>query len=205
MKNPQLPVFGLFIIVLIFSFGCSASQQPRPAVSPTPTQSQYSPQNSDPVKNDTEISVLPIYVDNTTVLKAGNVAPNFALRDLNGSVTTLSDLRGKKVIITMWWLLCHGCTDEMPFIQEYFQKWLDPNVVLLAVNVYDTKENIVAFAAAKNLTFKILIDPDKIMSKAYVNTGVPTTFFLDKDGIVRGIKDGMFENPQEIFDMLNSY
>lgn len=200
MRIKLLVLFYLIILAAsTISFGCNPVKQPPLATDKTLLQTVDKP------SIETPITVLPIFVDNTTMLKVGNIAPNFALRDLNGKATTLSDLRGKKVIVNMWWLLCHGCTDEMPYMQEYFEKWPDPNVVLLAVNVYDLKENIQAFATAKNLTFTIMIDPEKVMSKAYVNTGVPTTFFIDKEGVVRKIKDGGFENAQEIIDMVNSY
>jgi peroxiredoxin len=199
MRVKLLILFSLILAASTMSFGCSPVEQPPAIADKTPVPTVDKPSITTPITS------LPIFVDNTTMLKVGSTAPNFALRDLNGEVTTLSNLRGKKVIVNMWWLLCHGCTDEMPFMQEYFQKWPDPNVVLLAVNVYDPRENIQAFANVKNLTFTILIDPDKIMSKAYVNTGVPTTFFIDKDGVVRKIKDGMFDDAREILDMVNSY
>lgn len=199
MKNKLSFLFIFVLIVSAFGLSCNPVMQPPLGTNQSPVLSDDSSQS------DNSVSALPVFVDNTTMLKVGNTAPNFALKDMNGKVTILGDLRGKKVVINMFWLLCHGCTDEMPFIQEYYQKWSDPNVVLLAVDVYDPKENIQAFAAAKNLTFTILIDPEKIMNNAYVNSGVPTTYFIDKDGVVREIKDGMFENAQEIVDMVNSY
>ena len=55
----------------------------------------------------------------------GELAPDFSLPDINGNMVTLSQLRGKKVVINLWWIRCHGCTEEMPFLQEFYEKYFD--------------------------------------------------------------------------------
>jgi peroxiredoxin len=142
--------------------------------------------------------------NNVFQIKVGDKAPAFSLRDLAGNVISLKDYYGKKVIINMWWLQCHGCTEEIPYLQEFYQKWAD-RVVFLAINSYDTKEVLEAYKTGQKLTFSILVDPNKRLNRSYIICGVPTTFFLDEEGIVRAIKDGGFESAAEIEIMLNSY
>jgi peroxiredoxin len=169
-------------IIAILVLGCGPSTPPYPKVT------------------------VPSNPANIVKVKAGDVAPDFTLKDMSGKSVSLKDFRGKKVVLNMWWLACHGCTDEIPFIQAYYEK-LNGNrdVVLLAVNVYDPKANIETYVSSKKVNLPILIDPEKKMPEAYVNCGVPTTFFIDKDGVVRTVKDGSFETEQEIEDMVNSF
>ena len=170
-----------------------------------------------PIKT-TEPTIPNSTVDNTTVeddsieesnsnvfqIKVGDKAPAFSLRDLAGNVVSLKDYYGKKVMINMWWLQCHGCIEEIPYLQEFYRKWAN-EVVLLAINTYESKEVLEAYKSSQKLTFTILVDPNKKINRSYVICGVPTTFFLDQEGIVRALKDGVFESAAEIETMLNSY
>ena len=137
-------------------------------------------------------------------IKIGDKAPQLTLNDIEGRIVSLNDLRSQKVIINMWWLQCHGCVDEMPYLQEFYQKHKG-EVTLLAINVYDSNKIIKAFANANALTFTLLVDPDKKLDRAYVIAGVPTTFFVDQYGVIRAIKDGGFESISEIEELYDSY
>ena len=148
---------------------------------------------------------IPVVDNNGVRLKVGDVAPDFTLSDINGKQVSLSDFRGKKVVLNTWWMRCHGCTDEMPYFQEFYMKRTGQGLILLALNVYDSSNLIRPFSATKKLTFPLLIDPDKRLNQIYINSGVPTTFFIDKEGVIRAIKDGGFENVGEIEEMYNSY
>jgi peroxiredoxin len=137
-------------------------------------------------------------------LRIGDEAPQFTLTDIEGKTVSLSDFRGQKVVINMFWLQCHGCTDEMPYFEEFFQKY-DKGISLLAISVYDSENMVKAFTEAKGLTFSLFIDPEKKLDKAYVDAGVPTTFFVDQNGVIRAIKDGGFESVEDIDTLYNSY
>lgn len=185
-KILDIVVIGLVFIISTSSLNCT-----KRVATPSPAPN-----------SKIEVSVP----DNSGVkIKVGDIAPDFILKNIDGKTMSLGDFRGNKVVINMWWMRCHGCTDEMPYFQEFYQKWKDRGLVLMAVNVYDSDAMITAFADSKGLTFPLLIDTGKKLNKAYTNCGVPTTFFIDGDGVVKAIKDGGFGNDSEIEDMYQSY
>jgi peroxiredoxin len=160
-------------------------------------------QTSNPNSNDS--ANKPFGEESTAKLEVGSIAPNFGLQDLNGKLVVLSSFRGKKVIVNMWDLQCHGCAEEIRFIEDYSKRLTDPGIVFLTINVYQTADIISLYLQGNKFNFPVLVDPDKVMPKSYVDTGTPTTFFIDKDGIIQKIKDGMFESTKEIIDLANSY
>jgi peroxiredoxin len=135
----------------------------------------------------------------------GELAPDFSLSDINGNMVTLSDLRGKKVVINLWWIRCHGCTDEMPFLQEFYEKYTKQDMELIAINDYEKKTVVKSYVEGKKYTFTVISDSDKQLHKAYTNWGVPTTFFIDEEGIIRARKDAGFISVEEIEEFYNSY
>lgn len=141
---------------------------------------------------------------NVESIKVGDTAPEFTLKDLQGNSLRLSSLRGKKILLNIWWLECKRCKDEMPLLQEIHRKWSPKGLVVLAASPYDIDNVIRAYAQNNKLTFTMLVDPDKKLDRAYSVSGFPTTFFIDGDGVVRVIKSGDFIRIEEIENMLKS-
>jgi peroxiredoxin len=141
---------------------------------------------------------------NVQSIKVGDNAPEFELKDVDGNYVKLSSFKGKKVLLNMWWLNCKGCTSEVQYFQEINDKWSQNELVVLAISVYDRDDILRAYAQNNKLSYIMLVDPDKQLNKSYVVHGVPTTFFIDGDGIVRVIKDGAFNNAEEIDTILKS-
>ena len=111
-------------------------------------------------------------------------APDFALAMLDGQSTSLSDHRGKIVLINFWATWCPPCRTEMQDIQAAAQA--HPNdFVVLAVNNSEDIELVKPFIAGAQLTFPILLDTDGAVSRKYTVQGMPTSFFIDRAGIVR--------------------
>lgn len=184
-----LKIIGVFLACLIlFNIsGCSPQVvTPTPKFSSKPAETSTTP----------EKEVMPI--------KIGDVAPQFTLVDIEGKTVSLNHYLGQKVILNMWWLQCHGCTDEMPYLQEFYQKRVG-EMALLAINTYDSGKMIKAYAEAKLLTFTLLVDPERKLDRAYIIAGVPTTFFLDQHGVIKAIKDGSFESVADVEELYNSY
>jgi peroxiredoxin len=184
-------IAGVILPVLFFSIGLPGCISISEVTQPVTTA---------PVESET-----PEKVDTSARLKAGDIAPDFTLPDVSGRVVSLRDYRGSKVVINMWWMRCHGCIDEMPYLQEFYHKWGYRGMELLAINVYDPAAMVQAFAESEKLTFMLLLDPQEKLNQIYINSGVPTTFFADAAGVIRAIKDGAFLNTTEIDDMFNSY
>ena len=133
-------------------------------------------------------------------LVVGDEAPDFTLPNVNGEMVKLSDLKGKTVMINIWWAGCEGCVEEAPHIQKAFARISEnnPDWAILTINIWDTPTSLRKFMETKNLTFPVLIDSDKKLPEGYLKYGVPTTFFLDVNGIVRKVRHEIFQNPDEI-------
>ncbi len=130
----------------------------------------------------------------------GKVAPDFTLPTMTGETVTLSQYRGKPVILIFWVVHCEGCIEEIPYIQEFYDKHAD-KVVVLTVHVGDARAQIQRLLSTRRITYPILIDADELVCINY-RRGVPATFFIDREGVIREIKDDVFSSTKEIETMV---
>jgi cytochrome c biogenesis protein CcmG/thiol:disulfide interchange protein DsbE len=114
-------------------------------------------------------------------------APEFTLPRLDtGELLNLQSLRGNVVVINFWASWCLPCRDEAPAIEETWHRFRDKGVVVLGVNVQDLVPEAQKFIRDTGATFPNVRDRDNSVYRAYGLTGVPETFFIDRDGrIVR--------------------
>ena len=133
----------------------------------------------------------------------GNLAPDFTLQTIDGQSVTLSDFRGKMVMLTFWVMECKECIYELPNIQAIFDEEPTDRLAILTVNVGNTMTDVGKFVDTHKYTFPVLLDLDAEVCIDYRH-GAPTTFFIDANGIIREIKDGTFESQDEIENILQS-
>lgn len=115
----------------------------------------------------------------------GSQAPDFTLQDLQGKVWKLSELKGKVVLLHFWATWCSTCEQENPTLQNLRQAERDnPQFVVLSVLVRDEADGARGYMAKRGFDFPVLPD-DKKTSMQYGLTGVPETFLIDKNGIIR--------------------
>ena len=119
----------------------------------------------------------------------GHPAPEFALAALDGTPFILSDLRGTPVVLNFWATWCPPCRDELPELQAASVR-LAGQVEFVGVNQAETRGQVEAFAGEFGLTFKIPLDTRADASRLYGVRSLPTTFFIDRDGIVRRLTIG---------------
>jgi peroxiredoxin len=118
----------------------------------------------------------------------GELAPDFAVRTINGEVVRLSDFRGKTVVLNFWASWCPPCRAEMPDFQElHEQREAADDFVILAVDklVEDTEGAVRDFVEGFELTFAVAFDETDEIVQRYGVRGLPSTFFIDRDGILR--------------------
>ncbi len=122
--------------------------------------------------------------------KLGAQAVDFTLKDLEGQEVSLSDYKGKKVFLNFWATWCNPCKEEMPEMEKIHQKYED--VAILAINL-DTDEDIQGFMDEHGLSFKALLDVDEVVNKQYQVVSIPTSFFIDEEGIIRKKVQGILD------------
>ena len=116
-------------------------------------------------------------------------APDFNLATPSGDEITLSDLLGYPVIINFWASWCPPCRAEMPAFQQVYEEYQDRGLIITAVNAtnQDSITDAVDFAATNHLTFPILLDYSGSASRSYNLHSLPTTVFVDREGVIQKI------------------
>jgi len=119
-------------------------------------------------------------------VEEGSQAPNFTLPLMNGGEARLDDYKGKVVLLNIWATWCNPCREEMPSMEQLYQNMKGKPFEILAVSI-DTRgsKDVEPFVKKLGLTFPVLLDSDKKVNNMYQATGVPETFIIDKNGIVR--------------------
>lgn len=129
--------------------------------------------------------------------EVGFIAPDFTLTNEQGDRISLSQYRGKPVFINFWASWCPPCKEEMPFIQEAYEKYKDEVVFIgLNITVNDVKEEAIAFMDAYGYQMPILFDYDGKVTLLYRAKSIPTSFFIDKNGIIKETHTGPMNLPQ---------
>lgn len=126
-------------------------------------------------------------VDAVAGAVAGGVAPDFSLMTSGGETITLSDLRGQPVIVNFWATWCPPCLEEMPALQEVYDAHRDDGLVVLAINQDEPADRVVRFAEQHGLTFPLLLDPEFDVTDRYQVGLLPSTFFVDRAGVVNEV------------------
>lgn len=110
------------------------------------------------------------------------MAPDFTLKNLDGEMQSLSDFKGKVVIVNFWATWCPPCRAEMPSMQRAWNVIKDKDVVMLAVHVGGNEDKIWSFVGDYELDFTVLIDAKSKVADAWPMEGLPSTFVIDPQG-----------------------
>lgn len=129
-----------------------------------------------------------------STVAAGIPAPAFSLPDMEGNIISLSDFRGKLVLLNIWATWCRPCVDEMPSIETLYNRFKQDDFVILAVSIDTQGKKIVGpFMKKNNLNFKVLLDTKGSLQDAYHTTGIPESFIIDKNGVILEKVIGSFD------------
>lgn len=115
-------------------------------------------------------------------VEVGMQAPDFTTNNVNGDEVSLSDYRGTKVFLNFWASWCPPCKEEMPAIQKLHKNYDDIKVV--TVNSGENKEKVLNYLMENNFSFTTLLDNNRKVTTDYLIRGIPSTFVIDKDGII---------------------
>lgn len=115
----------------------------------------------------------------------GGPALPFTLNDLEGRQVSLSDFKGKIVVLNFWATWCEPCKKEMPEIQAAYAQHKDNGLVILGIHFGDNLTAAAAFAHHGRLTFPMLLDKKANVAEQYSVISLPVTLFIDSEGIIR--------------------
>ncbi|MDE2118346.1 MAG: TlpA family protein disulfide reductase [Betaproteobacteria bacterium] len=134
-------------------------------------------------------------------LNTGAAAPGFSAIRLDGSTVHFpEDFRGKPVIIRFWAEWCRYCESEMKAIEKVYQRRRGQGLQVLAVNAGQDKETVAAFIKKIGVSYPALLDETSAIARLYDVVGLPTTYFVGADGIVKSKVVG--EADETVFDKL---
>ncbi len=137
--------------------------------------------------NSADTSVLPVVnlrgVDNKGAgLEEGARAPDFARAYPDGSRATLADLRGQPVVVNFWATWCAPCRAEMPELVDAYEQYKDQGLVVIGVNEQEAEDKALEFMDEFGITFPVVLDSRGDLASLYTARGLPTTYFIDRDG-----------------------
>ncbi|MGH8223110.1 MAG: TlpA family protein disulfide reductase [Woeseiaceae bacterium] len=120
----------------------------------------------------------------------GQPAPDFALKSATGQNLRLSEYRGDVVMINFWATWCGPCRQEMPLLDELYGRYQRVGFSLLGVNIDDDSRRALQMVEELGVTFPVLFDETKEVSKLYQVEAMPVTVLLDREGTVRHVHHG---------------
>ncbi len=130
-------------------------------------------------------------------IESGTLANDFQLNDLEGEAVRLSDLRGKVVVINFWATWCVPCIQEMPMFDAYASQY--SGIVMLGIDQAESHEQVLPYNERMGLKYPILLDLNAKVSDLYKVSLLPSTFFIDKQGMVRFRHYGIMSPDQLVY------
>lgn len=122
--------------------------------------------------------------------KIGTAAPDFALKSSSGKNLKLSEHRGEVVMVNFWATWCGPCRQELPLLNRLHEQYRKAGFTLLGVNIDDRPDVAQTMAKKLGITFPVLFDTEKRVSRLYDVNAMPSTVLIDRDGKVRYIHLG---------------
>jgi cytochrome c biogenesis protein CcmG/thiol:disulfide interchange protein DsbE len=131
-----------------------------------------------PAQNQSNAAVSPLL---------GHPAPDFTLAVLSthpAPAIHLASLKGKPVMLNFWASWCDVCKAEAPLLQNTWQRFQSQGVVFVGIDIQDTRSDALNFLQTYGITYPNVVDPSGSVTINYGVTGVPETFFLNRQGVI---------------------
>lgn len=146
--------------------------------------------------------LLTVSAHSAFAIEEGDLAPTFTLPNIveGQPEISLEALRGKTVYVDFWASWCPPCLRSMPLINDLYNKYKDQDFEVIAINVDDPVEDGEDFLLDTPLDYLIAVDTDNTVLNRFDVTGMPTSFLIDKEGVVRMVHLGFRGNDIEIIE-----
>lgn len=116
----------------------------------------------------------------------GKPAPPMSLETVDGAAVSLESLKGKGVILNFWATWCPPCKVEMPELEKTHRDGADDGIVVVGVNYQQEADTVRKYIQEASLSLPVVLDSNGEVSRKYHVTALPTTFFIDREGVVAG-------------------
>ncbi|MGV8118849.1 MAG: peroxiredoxin family protein [Candidatus Xenobiia bacterium LiM19] len=155
-----------------------------------------------------ELSATPSVTDTSTATVTPEVTPkadakDFSLKDLKGNTVTLAELKGKKVVLLVFWATwCSYCKEEVPSLISLSDSLKGRDFQILAVSIREKEKTVSAFIEKNKIPYTVIIDPDGKVAQDYGVIGVPTNIIIDKNGKIDYNANGLPPEPRDYIESL---
>lgn len=124
-------------------------------------------------------------VESGVAPEVGRQAPSFEARLVGGDTARIDDFLGEGIVLNFWATWCVPCQRELPLLEQVARQGDEDGVTVVAVNMGETEEEILAFLADFDVSFPIVLDADGSISRLYAVPVLPMTFFIDGNRVIR--------------------
>jgi peroxiredoxin len=192
-KKPKMKIkyLSLLLLLAVLLAGCSKVQ--GAAIPPASAVNAYYPDRFSSITSLKGFGV-------------GEAAPNFRFLDSAGQMKSISDFQGKAVLVNFWSSRCPPCRDEMPIINQAYldPSWLGKGLEILTVNLDEDSGAATQFIRDNNYAFPFVLDSKSVIGNAYDIFEYPSTFLIDRKGIVQARKEGPFTSQSDLTKALDT-
>jgi cytochrome c-type biogenesis protein len=139
--------------------------------------------------------------DLPAVVEVGQPAPDYAATALTGDSVKLASLRGNVVLLNVWATWCNPCRAEIPYLEELHKKFASNGLRIIGVSIDAAggEEGIASFAKEIGMTYPIWRDPDQDVMTRFLAVGVPASFLIDREGVLRWKHVGIVRPTNALF------
>jgi peroxiredoxin len=138
-----------------------------------------------------------VLVASAVVASAGDVvAPNVEMRGAKGVRVRLADFRGKVVLVKLWASWCPDCQAAFPKLDALYREYRARGVEVVAVSLDERQKDAEAFLKTRPHELRVMFDPNAKVLKAFGAPGVPTSYIIDRRGIIRFSHEGYDETTE---------
>jgi cytochrome c biogenesis protein CcmG/thiol:disulfide interchange protein DsbE len=141
-----------------------------------------------------------VFTAPAAAIGTGTMAPEIGLKDMSGRSVSMSALKGKVVLVDFWASWCAPCREELPVLEALYKKYRAQGFEVVAVNQDQSADNVRRFLSTTRLSFSVVHDRGGSVASRYAPTKMPSSFILDRKGIVRHVHAGFRASERAALD-----